>query len=141
MINSKYKIHFSRVPIRSSRDEFERLNFTHGTDFTLYYYSCADWMASARTADLNPFIIVSFSSRIWLQRPTIHWACNGLMSKSLADTLTFESSVWRARWADACFECQLSHLPEINVIVIPWFGIIDRNDLNWFTEGFRHYRS
>ena len=85
-------------------------------------------MASARPADLNPFIIVSFSSHIWLQKSTSHWACNSLMSKSLADTLTFESSIWRASWADACFENQLSYLPEINVIV----GLLTDISKGWY---------
>ena len=38
------------------------------------------------------------------------------MSESLADTLTYGDSVPRASWEDICFENQLLHLLEINVL-------------------------
>ena len=83
---------------------------------TLVTISCADGMASVTSVDLNLFTIVSFSSRIWFEGSAFHWPCNGLMSESLGDTLTFEGSVATTSWANTCFENQLLHLLEINAL-------------------------
>ena len=70
---------------------------------------------------------MSFSSRIWFQRSTFHWPCNGLMSESLGATLTFEGSVARATWADTCFENQLLYLLEIDVLA----GLLTDTSKGW----------
>ena len=67
-------------------------------------------MALVTPADLNLF------ESVRLYRSTIHWACIGLMSESLADTLAFEGSVPRASRADTCFENQLLYFLEINAL-------------------------
>ena len=70
---------------------------------------------------------MSFSSRIWFERSTFHWPCNGLMYDSLGATLTFEGSVARASWADTCFENQLLYLLEINVLA----GLLTDTSKGW----------